>query len=49
VVPTPIRLMARRERGSGSGTEVDILRFFLGGERKIGSWEVGDELRILLN
>lgn len=39
VVPMPIRPTARRERGSGSGIGVDILRVFLGRReiRKLGS------------
>jgi hypothetical protein len=48
VVPMPIRPTARRERGSGSGIEADILRIFLGG-RKIGSWEVAYDESMILN
>jgi hypothetical protein len=43
VVPMPIRPRARRERGSGSGIEVDILKVpFFFDERKI-EVEVDDE------
>lgn len=37
VVPMPIRPTARRERGSGSGIEVDILSsFWVGGRLEVG-------------